>query len=275
MHKLKILPANSLRWLALGMLYGLPLVGCQTQRPDIGAQSAAFTGVENAIVFRTSAETATTMPVRELSPAQAVRLALAHDPRIQVALANVRVAEADADQARLLPNPVLSVDLRFPQSAGGVTAFESTLTADLVALLQKPGQIAAADHRLRGSAFTALTTVLDLISEVQMAYAAAWSTEQSIANADRRDKILHRLRDIAQKRLDAGDATKLDVLTLDAQIMQATLELDDLRQQRTEQRLLLARLIGQPRAAVEGNSRLGRLRPTDRCPQNPPGSIRL
>jgi len=41
-----------------------------------------------------------------LTPEAAVRLALAHDPRIQAALANVRVAEADANQARLLPNPI-------------------------------------------------------------------------------------------------------------------------------------------------------------------------
>src|SRR6185312_12595969 len=83
------------------------LVGCHAQRPDVASEVARLTGLENAIVFRDTAE-----PIDKpsfasgaLTPGQAVRLAVLHDPRIQASLARVRVAEADANQARLLPNP--------------------------------------------------------------------------------------------------------------------------------------------------------------------------
>ena len=228
------------------------VAGCQAERPDVSAEAARLTGLKNAITFRESEEPIDAAPLSggPLTRQQAVRLALTRDPRIQVSLARVRVAEAEANQARLLPNPILTIDIRFPLTDSN-TAFEPTLTGDLIALLQKPNQIAAADNRLRGSAADAMTTVLDVISEVLEAYAAARTVDMEIDNAERRRQILQQLRDLAQKRLDAGEATRLDVLTLDAQLMQSTLDLSDLRMQRVEQRLILARLVGQSRGDAQ------------------------
>ena len=52
-------------------------------------------------------------------------------------------------------------------------------------------------------------------------------------------------------RLAAGDGTRLDVLTLDAEIMSADLDLSDLRLMRFEDRLNLAKLIGQIRSPAD------------------------
>ena len=231
------------------LLTSFTLLACQVQRPDVAAEVGRASGLQNAIVFRVDGEAAATEPTNGmLLPADAVRLALLHDPRVQISLAHVRMAEADANQARLLPNPILTVDLRFPTQAGSNTAFETTLTGDLIALLQKPGQIAAADKRLRAAARDALTTVLDLISEVHTAYSAARGTDTQIENLQSRSKILRQLREIARKRLAAGEGIRLDVLTLDCAVAQLELDLSDLQAQRDDQRLLLARLIGQPRS---------------------------
>jgi cobalt-zinc-cadmium efflux system outer membrane protein len=114
-------------------------------------------------------------------------------------------------------------------------------------LLQKPVQISAADDRLRGAAQTALTTVLDVIAEVEEALAAARSADAEIENARHRMERIQRVRDIAQKRLRAGEATRLDVLTLDAQLMAAELEVSDFELQRNDARLALNRLLGYAR----------------------------
>jgi outer membrane protein, heavy metal efflux system len=235
------------------LLCTLLAAGCQPTRPDVPADAARLTGINNAIVFREDplpldlpAPADTT-----LTPEQAIRLALAYDPRVQASLARVRVAEADAHQARLLPNPILTIDLRYPLQGGSNTAFEPTLTADLLSLLQKPAQISAADDRLRAAAVTALVTVLDVMTEVQESYASARSIDVEIEHARERRDRLQRLRDLAQKRLDAGDATRLDVLTLDAQLMQASLEISDLEMQRVEERLTLGRLLGHARSDID------------------------
>ena len=120
------------------------------------------------------------------------------------------------------------------------------MTADLSSILEKPSTIAAADNRLRESAANALIVVLDLISEVEQAYSATRAAEGQIENARARQQLLRQLRDIAQKRLDAGDATRLDVLTLDSQLMQSTLDVSDLGLQQDTQRMTLARLVGMP-----------------------------
>lgn len=212
-----------------------------------------MTGVEHAISFRETA-----YDVRdaagisgELTPAEAVRRALINDPRIHAALARVRMAEADANQSRLLPNPILSVDIRMPAQSGINTAVEATLTEDIIALLQKPWQISAADKRLRESASDALTVVLDVVTEVQVAYATAEGIDAQINWAQQRQDLLQRVLSIAQQRLNAGDTTRLDVVTVNAQIVQARLDLADLQLQRTEQYLLLAKLTGRPRAALD------------------------
>ena len=97
----------------------------------------------------------------------------------------------------------------------------------------------------------ALVTVLDVMSEVQETYCSARMIDDQIANAEQRLKGLEKMRDLARKRLDAGDATRLDVLTIDAQVAQSRLELYDLQLSREEQRLHLARLMNQPQSKAD------------------------
>lgn len=226
--------------------------GCRAPRPDMNLAVARLTGLRNAITFLTGEESAPPdTPTGLLTPQAAVRLAVSYDPRIQSSLAKVRVAEAEANQARLLPNPIVGLDLRFVVGSGGNQVFEPTIAQDLVSILAKPATINAADFRLRGSVADALTTILDSIGELQQTYAAARSADEEVANAEARQNLLKQLRNIAQKRLKAEEGTKLDVLTLDAQLVQAEMDTSDFIVQRRTERMTLARLIGQPRSAAQ------------------------
>ncbi len=230
------------------------LAGCTATRPPVEQDIGAATGLGDAIVFRQTPEPLDNLagaPDAQLTLDQAVRLAVLRDPRIQAALAHVRMAEADANQARLLPNPILNIDIRFPQESGANTAFEATLTGDLVSLLQKPAQIASADQRLRASAADTLVAALDVMNEVQQTYAEAQAAEAQLADAEAQQKRLGELRDMAHKRMDAGEGTKLETLALEGQWMEADLDLADARQTRQESRLKLAKLIGQPRSPAQ------------------------
>jgi outer membrane protein TolC len=176
---------------------------------------------------------------------QAVRDALVHDPRVQSALARVHVARADAHQSRLLPNPLLTVALRFPEG-GGSLQVDAGLSADLIALFRRPSQVSAADHRVRAAAAEAVTTALDVVAEVQEAYAEAQSAEAQLAVLDEQVRLNARLLQLARDRLEAGESARLDVLTLDADRIEW--EAARLRKQAdaSDHRLVLARLIGRP-----------------------------
>ncbi|MFT3784813.1 MAG: TolC family protein [Tepidisphaeraceae bacterium] len=230
------------------------LTGCQTppSLPDVPGASSEATGIADAIEFTGVAEP---LDVEGLLPAAldvetAVRLTLRHDLEVQAKLARVRAALADARQARLLPNPVLSVVFRFPDG-GGKPDIDAGLTADLLGILQAPRKASAADRRLQVASAEVLAEVLAKVAtaEERLATLQAIDAEEAVLN-DRHALVL-RLRDLAQARVEAGEATRLDVLTLDAERVEIEAEQVERRGKRDEQRLSLLRLVGRPSATTE------------------------
>src|SRR5436190_15648809 len=100
-------------WLILILIAG----GCQTSELPTGRADAEHllevTGDADARVEEHSPEPVDVAAFEgTLTLQDAVRRAMLHDPRLQAALAQVQVTQADAMQARLLPNPILSVSVR-------------------------------------------------------------------------------------------------------------------------------------------------------------------
>jgi cobalt-zinc-cadmium efflux system outer membrane protein len=173
----------------------------------------------------------------------AVRRAVTSDPGLQAALARVRVAMAEADQARLLPNPVLSVVFR---AGSGNPQIEASLVQGFVQALQRPTRAGAADSRLRAVAADAVVVALDVISDVQESYVDAQSSAALVPIFEERLRLLEQLVFTARARLDAGEGTRGDVVTLDAQRVELLVSIDRARMEERTNRLRLARLIGQP-----------------------------
>lgn len=234
-------------WALLSVL----LVGCQMPKIDVPGEASRATGISNAIAFHSEAGPVDVTPAagNMLTLSDAVQRSLSNDPRIQAALARVRIAQAEAHQARLLPNPILNLDYRFAEG-GGTAAFETSLTADLVAVLQKPLTVSAGDKKLRAASIEAVTTVLEVLSEVQAAYVAVQSVEAELQVLELRLQIMQRLLDLANARLKAGEGIRLDVLTIESQRLALQVEMTQFRLERTEQRLVLTRLIGEPSGAA-------------------------
>jgi len=221
--------------------------GCSAPpRPDVPGAARRATGLSNAIFFDTTGgplDLAGETP-ETLTLPQAVRSAVTSDPKVQQALAKVREAEADADQARLWPNPVITfvIGLRRKESA----FINASLTEDLLAFLSQPRRISTADDRLRTTAADALTAVLEAIAAVQVKYAAVQADDAQLLVLQERHKIIEQLLHVAKARLDIGEGTRLDVLTLDTERVVLEADIADRQLLRTTDRLALARLIGQP-----------------------------
>ncbi len=230
---------------AAGILIVL-LSGCAPSRPDPSAESHAATavGLGQALTFRTEGGPLDEPGAGEtLSLADAAERAVTTDPGLQAALARVRIAMADADQARLLPNPVLNFVLRW---GPGSPQIEVSLAQDLIQAFQIPRRSSAADNRMRQAAADAVTVALDVTAEVQERYAAAQALDALIPLLEERHGLLKRLTETAGARLRSGEGTRLDQTTLDAQRVELEVEIDAAKLQQREARLRLARLVGEP-----------------------------
>jgi outer membrane protein TolC len=222
--------------------------GCHAPpRVDVRQEIARATATADAICFD---ETGGPIDVDAPQPgaltlADAIKAALTHDPRVQAALARVRVALAEAKQTRLLPNPVLSVALRFPEG-GGKPQIDAGLSADLISLLRRPREMSAVDKRLHAAAAEAVVVAIDVVAEVEETYAEAQALDAQLAVLDEQVKLNDRLLQLAKDRLEAGESARLDVLTLDAQRVELETEAVQRRADVSDKRLVLARLIGRP-----------------------------
>jgi cobalt-zinc-cadmium efflux system outer membrane protein len=184
-------------------------------------------------------------PAGSLTLAEAVRLALHSSAELQAALSRVRIAEAEADQTRLLPNPILDVVLRFP-SGGGGTQFDAGIAENLFGVLSRPRRTTAAEDRLAATVAEAVSVALDVVAEVRERHASAQAQDELAALVRERRVLLERLLDVARARLEAGYGTRLDVTTLETQAIELDLEVEEREAGRRRERLSLARLIGRP-----------------------------
>ncbi len=215
--------------------------------PDSEQWAEAAAGVEGAIELRFEGEPVDVDESLEgrLTMAEAVRRSLGHDPEVQMALARVRAALAVSHQARLLPNPVVSVVLRWPEGGGSPTV-EAGLAADLLSILRKPGEVEAADHRLRSASVEVITTVLDRLAETQSRFIEVQSLDALMPVLDERGKLLDRLVVLAQQRLKGGEGTQAEVTLLEVQRVALDVETAGRRLDRDAARLVLGRWVGQP-----------------------------
>jgi cobalt-zinc-cadmium efflux system outer membrane protein len=150
---------------------------------------------------------------------------------------------ADADQARLLPNPVLNFVLRW---GPGSPQIEVSLAQDLIQAFKIPRQSSAADNRLRQAAADAVTVALDTVADVQERYVAVQTLESLVPVLVERRELLDKLVATARARLEAQEGTRSDLTTLEAQRVELDVDIAEARRQLQEERLRLARLIGEP-----------------------------
>jgi cobalt-zinc-cadmium efflux system outer membrane protein len=224
----------------------IPLSACQTGRIDPAAEAAVSkaTGLSQAVTFRIEGASVDEPSAGEaLTFADATRRAVATSPKLQAALARVRIAMADADQARLLPNPVLNFILRF---GSGSPQVEVSLTQEFIHVLQIPRRASAADNRLRQAAADAVTVALDVVADVQERYAESQVAGRLVMHYQGRLELLGRLTQVVRLRLEAGEGVVNDVTVLESQRVELEVRLDEAEHVERSERLKLARLIGEP-----------------------------
>ncbi len=232
----------------------LALASCvaNVAAPDVGAEIARTIDTAGTVELRAEggAYDAAVPVGAALSLRDAVALCVDRDAGLQAALARVRVALADARQARLLPNPILSLVLRVPDG-GGRTQIDAGITSELVDILKRPGRVDAADRRLEASIAQALVVALDLVVELRERYAESQAFDELLPLVRARAALLDRLVDLAQARLEFGEGARVDVTTLRGKRVELDIDIAELQRRQRQARIALARLIGVPSGASD------------------------
>ena len=226
-----------MRTLVLLLIFGT-LAGCVSYQPrPLGTQSTLQTDVAHISIDRSQ------MPLPELvahefnaegglGMTDIAMLAVVNNPDLKVARADARISHAQAFSAGLLPDPQFHFGLDFPYNAvGAVTAFNMSLSEDILALIQHAANRKAAQEDAR-------KTDLNLLWQEWQVVAKARTLFVKVTQDDRLMEILAQNRVLFADRYDRTQAA-LDrgLMTIDAVTPQLTALQDVDRQIRDLERL--------------------------------------
>ena len=133
----------------------------------------------------TSTQTTATVPSR-LDLRQAAELAVMHDPDLAAARAQVKVAQAEAYNAGLLPDPTLALSLDHPFN-GGVpsdhhNAWSANLAEDLIALITRGDLHSATTAHYAETLLSWRWQAEQVALKARLTYLDAWSAMREVQN---------------------------------------------------------------------------------------------
>ena len=174
--------------------------------PALWAEEAlpALAAGEMPISVAVTPETARTITLRS-----AIELALAHSPQLKSVGATQMASQGERRQARLLPNPQLSLDA---ENLAGSGAYRGTTSAEftygLSQLIEIGGKRSArqdvADKGSQIAAYDYEAARLDLIRDVTIAYAEAVAAQEQVKLADEQKRLASEVLQTVSKRVAAA-----------------------------------------------------------------------
>jgi outer membrane protein, heavy metal efflux system len=174
-----------------------------------------------------------------LSPDEAVATALWNSTRFRAELARLGLSLADLSDAAALPNPTLSV-----LAPIGPRQLEASLTYPIVALLQRPSRVAAAEIDVERTARSLVEVALDLARDVRIAHAELALIERRLEARRGVERSLTSFAELTEVRLRQGDASQLEARGARAEALTAADQTTRTGQDAGVARARLRRLVG-------------------------------
>ena len=170
----------------------------------------------------------------ELTPDEAVAIAMLNSPRLQVTLAELGIARADLIEASTITNPVFEFEIRFPGDP--YRPYELRLAQSLIELIQLPRRRAMGRAAFDAAQMRVSSEVLRFAGDVRAAYFELVAATQHVALSRTTHDAAQAAAEVAIRQHAAENITDLDLENEQALYEQAKLDLA-----RAEQRVLLAR----------------------------------
>lgn len=233
--------------LAVSVLLG----GCAAFSPDAGmsgvADVAANTIKKDVVAIRSvdDADRANMLVSqllrRTLTVDSAVQIALLNNRGLQAAYSELALAEADAIEQSLPPNPTFSLSRI---SGNGGYEIERQVVGDILALATLPFRSEIARRRFREAQLRAALETLRLAADVRRAYYQAVGANELVVLLTETKTTAETIAQLAEKLGQSGSMNKLDQAREQVFYAEITADLATVRQQATSSRERLARLLG-------------------------------
>ncbi len=154
-------------------------------------------------------------PVGELTLRDALGLSLLHNPRLADVAWSVRISEARAVQAGLLPNPDLEVEVENFSGTGTLAGFSAAETTVRLSQLIELGGKRGARLRVAGVETTLAnydyeTQRLTVLTDATLAYIDVIVAQEQLDLADGLLKLSQKTFDVVDERVKAGKVSPLE-----------------------------------------------------------------
>ena len=180
-----------------------------------------------------------TLLQQDLTDRDAVEIALLNNRRLQATFEELGIAQADLIQAGLISNPILSVEVRFPDQP-----FEISWMRSILDLIQRPRRRRLAAASFESAKLRVSDEMLNLVSQVRSAFYTLQGAAQMM---DKRRTIVDAARasaELAIQQHKAGNISNLDLENEQMPFEQAKLDLAHSEIDVLAERERLNRLMG-------------------------------
>ena len=214
-------------------------VSCASVPRDAGmsdVQQAVATRTNQTVDLSVQANEARVraMLADELTADEAVAIAVANNPRLQVTLAELGIARADLIEASTITNPVFEFEWRVPGEP--YHPYELRLAQSLIELIQLPRRRAIGRAAFDAAQMRVSSSVLRFAAGVRSSYFDLIAATQHVAQGRTIVEAARTAAEVAVKQHRAENITDLDLENEQALYEQAKLDLA-----RAERQLLVAR----------------------------------
>lgn len=181
---------------------------------------------------------------QELTAESAVQIALLNNPRIQEIFEDLGIAQADLVEAGLFSNPAFDLIFRFPDKKNLVTNIEYTITSSFIDLFLIPLRVRVATDELEKQTMKVTNEILNLAFDVEQTFYKLQAAELEIKYVQSNVELTSILSQLAERQRKVGNINKLDLQQIQAQNLDAKLEIARNQNEIIRLREKLHRLMG-------------------------------
>ncbi len=185
-----------------------------------------------------------------LTVEEAISVALLNNKGFQSLFQQIGMSRAEVVQSGLLSNPVFSFGVRFPEG-GGRSELTAGLAQQIVDLWQLPIRKEIAQTQLDRTVFLVARQAHAIASSVRRSYYSLLAVQRATELTHEHSALARKSLDVAQARLDVGEAAPFEVNLARGSLLDVQVELAALQGDRDVAELALARAMGLGRSAAQ------------------------